>query len=149
MDLLYWEGHYAWIKNFQGFIFDVRAKHEKKYLCKRCFGVLVSEMSFKMHRELCTRLDFDSTIYTFPIEGSTVKFKTFVICSDHVYSFMLILNFFSRTTVENPHQNEAEIEFFMQSTSRVRRDFIQWHLLQVRQIFSLKHKRLPMSATGF
>ena len=43
IDLLYWEGHYAWIKNFPRFICDVRHKHDKRFLCKRCFGVLISE----------------------------------------------------------------------------------------------------------
>ncbi len=38
IDLLYWEGHYAWIKSFSGILSDLRKHKGKLYFCKRCFA---------------------------------------------------------------------------------------------------------------
>ena len=38
VDLLYWGGHYAWIKDFSGFFSDINKYNGHKYFCKRCFG---------------------------------------------------------------------------------------------------------------
>ena len=35
IDLLYWEGHYAWIKNFSALFSDVNKAEHKMYFCKR------------------------------------------------------------------------------------------------------------------
>ena len=31
IDLIYWDEHYAWIKNFQSFIYDISPSHRAKY----------------------------------------------------------------------------------------------------------------------
>ena len=74
IDLLYWDGHYAWIKRFSSFIFDLSPKHSMKFFCKRCFGVFLTDTTYKRHLEICSRPDFDSVIYRFPTPGQKIKF---------------------------------------------------------------------------
>ncbi|KAF0146965.1 MAG: hypothetical protein FD188_3559 [Ignavibacteria bacterium] len=74
IDLLYWDGHYAWIKRFSAFIFDLSPKHSMKFFCKRCFGVFLTDTTYKRHLEICSRPDFDSVIYRFPPPGQKIKF---------------------------------------------------------------------------
>ena len=74
IDLLYWEEHYALIKKFSAFIYDLSPKHSQKYFCKRCFGVFLTQHTFQRHEELCSRSDFDSVIYRFPPPQTTIKF---------------------------------------------------------------------------
>ena len=54
---------------------SMRYKHVKIFLSKRCFGVFISESSFNAHQDLCYRADFDSFLFTFPIERTILKFK--------------------------------------------------------------------------
>ena len=74
IDLLYWKEHYAWIKYFSRFICDLSGGHRQKFFCKRCFGVFLTNSTFVLHLEHCARSDFESVIYTFPPEGTTIKF---------------------------------------------------------------------------
>ena len=75
IDLLYWDEHYAWIKNFQSFIYDISPSHRAKVFCKRCFGVFLSPETYQQHTELCSRPDFDSIIYRFPPPETMIKFS--------------------------------------------------------------------------
>ena len=75
VDLLYWNQHYAWIKNFNSFIYDLSGAHDKKNFCKRCFGVFLTVNSYKRHLNVCSRPDMDSMLYSFPAEGSKLSFK--------------------------------------------------------------------------
>jgi len=74
IDLLYWQEHYAWIKRFSAFIYDLSPKHSEKLFCKRCFGVFLTQQSFQRHQEICSRSDFDSVIYRFPPPQTLIKF---------------------------------------------------------------------------
>ncbi|KAF0146940.1 MAG: hypothetical protein FD143_3161, partial [Ignavibacteria bacterium] len=76
IDLLYWGGHYAWIKKFSAFIYDLSPKHSIKFFCKRCFGVFLTESTYTRHQEICSRPDFDSVIYRFPPPGQKIKFTS-------------------------------------------------------------------------
>ena len=90
IDLLYWNEHYAWTKNFSRLINDLSGKHSKKYFCKRCFGVFLCQTTFDRHQEICSRPDFENMIYTLPPPGSKIKFtniqfqlkSSFVIYAD-------------------------------------------------------------------
>ena len=74
IDLLYWNEHYAWIKSFSRFIADLSPGHRVKFFCKRCFGLFLNSDTFHKHHEICDRPDFESVIYLFPPEGTTLKF---------------------------------------------------------------------------
>ena len=74
IDLLYWNEHFAWIKNFSGFIFDLSPAHAVKTFCKRCFGVFLSPETFARHELVCSRTDFDSILFRFPPNGTKIKF---------------------------------------------------------------------------
>lgn len=75
IDLLYFEGHYAWIKNFSRFIGDLRGRHGVKTFCKRCFGIFTTEAGFQTHQVYCSRGNFNSIIYSFPAPGSVIEFR--------------------------------------------------------------------------
>ena len=38
IDLLYFDGHYAWIKNFNRLFSDLTKHNGQKFFCKRCLG---------------------------------------------------------------------------------------------------------------
>ena len=90
IDLIYWDEHFAWIKNFSRFIYDLSPKHSSKFFCKRCFGVFYSNETFDRHQEICSRPDFDNVLYTLPPPGTKLKFtniqnqlkSSFVIYAD-------------------------------------------------------------------
>ena len=75
IDLLYFDEHYAWIKNFSAFMNDKNSDSHKRLWCKRCLGHFWSEHSFQTHQMYCKRSDFCDQIYTMPAEGSKVRFK--------------------------------------------------------------------------
>ncbi len=75
VDLLYWSEHYAWIKNFEGFVYDSTGHKERKFVCRRCFGRFAREPTFERHRLRCTRENFDSVLMTLPPEGTSISFK--------------------------------------------------------------------------
>ena len=75
IDLLYWDEHYAWIKSFSAFIYDLSKSHSTKYFCKRCFGLFLSQETMTNHAEYCNRPDFDGIFLRFPEPGSILKFK--------------------------------------------------------------------------
>ena len=75
IDLLYFNGHYAWIKNVSR-LFSQLTKHNGRYFyCKRCLGHFNHERRFLRHQQLCTRVDYISTLHILPEPDSTIKFK--------------------------------------------------------------------------
>jgi len=38
VDLLFWNGHFAWIKNFSRFLGDTTKNGHVRLYCKRCLG---------------------------------------------------------------------------------------------------------------
>ena len=75
IDLLYWDGHYAWIKNFSALFSDVNKGEHKMLFCKRCLGHFISKESLANHQRNCQMAGFTSTIYTMPQPGAILKFK--------------------------------------------------------------------------
>jgi len=75
IDLLYWKGHYAWIKNFSALFSDVNKGEHKMFFCKRCLGHFISSVSLAHHQRNCQMSGFMSTIFTMPNPDSTLKFK--------------------------------------------------------------------------
>ena len=74
IDLLYWEGHYAWIKSFSGFLSDLTKHNHKLYFCKRCFGHSNTETALKKHQIFCHQPDWCNQAFIFPEQGETLRF---------------------------------------------------------------------------
>ena len=109
IDLLYWNEHYAWIKNFSRFIYDLSPAHRPKFFCKRCFGLFLNSETFHRHHKICDRPDFDSMIFLFPSEGTTLKFHN----SRHQLKvpFIIYADFESLLLPEDapiPHANQVK-----------------------------------------
>ena len=75
IDLLYWKNHYAYIKNFSAFIFDLHWSHRKIDFCKQCFGFFIDKDSYNLHLQYCTLAGIPDPIYIFPPEHSVLNFK--------------------------------------------------------------------------
>ena len=74
IDLLFWNGHFAWIKSFTRFLGDQNTNGHIRYFCKRCFGRLTTHDALKNHQEFCTAVDGFRQIYTMPEENTKLKF---------------------------------------------------------------------------
>ena len=74
VDLLYWQGHFALITNFERFLYDITRMRVKKWFCRKCFGHFMSEDALGRHHLFCNRPNFSNTIYTLPPPGTTIKF---------------------------------------------------------------------------
>ena len=75
VDLLHWNGHYAWIKNFSRFMGDISKKHYVKHFCRKCLGHFSFEAILLDHSKWCTGDDNISQVYTMPEEGSILSFE--------------------------------------------------------------------------
>ena len=74
-DLLFWNGHYAWIKSFTGFLADQYTSNRLCFYCKRCFGRFTVQSALDNHKKFCTAIDACQQIYTMPAEGTKLKFR--------------------------------------------------------------------------
>ena len=52
LDLLYWDEHYAWLKNYTAFVCDKSTRH-KLYHCKRCLSHFTNERTCEAHKKNC------------------------------------------------------------------------------------------------
>jgi len=75
--LLYWEGHYAWIKSFSGFLSDLTKHKGKLHFCKRCFGHSNTEKALEKHQIFCHQPDWCNQAFIFPDQGETLRFTNF------------------------------------------------------------------------
>ena len=74
IDLLYLDGHFAWIKDFSRLMNDI-TKHDYRYFwCKRCFGHFKEEETLARDKQLCTRENFISNVHILPESASSIKF---------------------------------------------------------------------------
>lgn len=75
VDLLYWSDHWAWIKNFSRFCYDLNEHKTKKYICKRCFSHFYDSEKLENHKIYCSRPDYSDTIFSLPAPGTFLKFE--------------------------------------------------------------------------
>jgi hypothetical protein len=75
IDLLFWNGHYAWIKSFTRFLGDQNSNGHTRYFCKRCLGRFTQEHTLATHQQFCMAMDGCKQIYTMPREGDKLVFK--------------------------------------------------------------------------
>ena len=74
IDLLYWDGHYAWIKDFTRLMRDFSKHKGRYYWCKRYFNRFQAENTLDRHRQLCTRENFISNVHILPEPATSLKF---------------------------------------------------------------------------
>jgi hypothetical protein len=75
IDLLYWKEHFAWIRNFDAFMFDATQSRNRKFFCRRCLGHFTLTSQLEKHLRYCAGDHISSTIYSMPDEGSACEFK--------------------------------------------------------------------------
>ena len=75
IDLLYWDGHYALITDFEKLLYDITKMKVRKYICRQCFGHFVSQDRLTKHQLFCSRADFNPSIFTLPPPGTILKYK--------------------------------------------------------------------------
>ena len=100
VNLMYWDEHYAWIRDISGLFSDLTKRDHKIFFCLRCLGHFRTEENLEIHSKYCSRENFNSTIYTLPKPDTKLKFKNeknqmrfpFVIYAD----FECILNHVDR-----------------------------------------------------
>ena len=85
VDLLHWNEHYAWIKDFSRFMGDISKKHYVKHFCRKCLGHFTSEAILMEHSKWCNGDDNISQVYTMPEEGSTLKFENIMALDQHPF----------------------------------------------------------------
>lgn len=73
-DLLYWNQHYAWIKNFSRFMSDATLHKGASYYCKRCLGRFRLASALANHRQYCVSVDDCKQIFAMPPEDTKLKF---------------------------------------------------------------------------
>ena len=73
IDLLFWDDHYAWIKNFRRFMADL-SSHNTLFWCRRCLGHFDNAAVLSIHRKYCEGLDSSGQILLLPDKSTRVKF---------------------------------------------------------------------------
>ena len=79
-NLLYWNEHYAPIKNIDRLFSDISKHHSRKNFCLRCLGHFTTPAILERHQMLCSRDDFMSVVHVLPrpnSEESHIKFREF------------------------------------------------------------------------
>jgi hypothetical protein len=75
VDLLYWNAHFAWIKNFSRFMGDLTKHKGTLHYCKRCMGHFQSDSAFAMHKLCCRGAEGCIPVYKMPSKPTLVEFK--------------------------------------------------------------------------
>ena len=73
IDLLYWKEHYAWLKNFERFLYDVTKHKAKKYVCRRCFAHFPKKDSLHNHSVMCRKPDFINSTESVAPDDTGIK----------------------------------------------------------------------------
>ncbi len=74
VNLLYWKGHYAWIKDFPRLLSGVSKHQSRKHFCMRCFSHFSTAAILQKHSEICTG-ETCQQVLTMAPEGSVLKFR--------------------------------------------------------------------------
>jgi len=69
IDLLYFNNHYAWIKNFSRLYTAQITKNEHEhFFCKKCYSHYNTVERYNRHKQICTRKDFCSIIHLYALQ---------------------------------------------------------------------------------
>lgn len=74
LDLLFWDGHFAWIKHFSRFLGDTNKNEHSRFYCKRCFGHFSEQRLLENHHQFCKSVDDYKQIFTMPEKGTKLSF---------------------------------------------------------------------------
>ena len=74
IDLLYWDGYFACIKDFSRLMNDITKHNGRYFWCKRCFGRFQAEDTLDRHKQFCTRENLISNVHILSKPGTSLKF---------------------------------------------------------------------------
>ena len=77
IDLLFWNGHYAWIKNFGGFMHDLVNGRHTLYFCRKCLGHFFDEEKLTIHSKYCHPTEGRKQVIQLPSLPTELKFKNY------------------------------------------------------------------------
>ena len=79
LDLLYFDQHWACIRNFSRFMADSNRHEHRRHWCKRCLGSFRMAEQLEEHQLYCRHDSYTKTIVTMPDKGvnDIIKFKNF------------------------------------------------------------------------
>ena len=103
INLLYWNGHFAWISNFERLMSGVSKHNGKKHFCMRCFCHFSCPDVLKSHKEICTGETCQQQLTMAP-EGSTLKFRN--VRYQQTCPFIIYADFECLTTEVDPNTEE-------------------------------------------
>jgi hypothetical protein len=75
IDLLFFDDHYAWIKNFDRFVSDISKTKRRQHFCKLCFNHFYKAEALEKHQLHCQPDDKCEQLINMPPPGSDVKFN--------------------------------------------------------------------------
>lgn len=75
-EVLYWQGHFALITNFDLFLGNIRAMRTKSWFCQKCVQHFMSEDALKLQHLFCNWPNFSNIIDTLPPPGTTDMYKS-------------------------------------------------------------------------
>ena len=90
-DLLYWNGHYAWIRDFSRFMGDISTHHGKKFFCRRCLGHFTEEIKLCEHMKYCSGKEGMQQVIQLPVDPQPLKFKKY--CRQQRLPFVIYADF--------------------------------------------------------
>ena len=115
-NLLYWNEHYAPIKNIGRLFSDISKHDHHKNFCFRCLGYFSSPELLARNQKLCSREDFMSVVHVLPkpnSEKSHIKFREFSNTSKA--PFVICANFESilePIDMQNKHTHYSQLHKF-------------------------------------
>ena len=74
IELLFWDEHYAWIKNFRRFMADM-SSHNTLHWCRRCMGHFDNADVLKTHHLSCRGVDSSGQVLLTPDASRKGKFE--------------------------------------------------------------------------
>ena len=77
IDLLYWSGHFAWIKDFNRLMYDITKHREKKFFCHKCLDHCQDEESLAIHSRNCVPKEGLQQVITLPADPLPLKFRNY------------------------------------------------------------------------
>ena len=92
IDLLYFQEHWAWIKNFSRFMGGINQHHGGGYYwCKRWLGHFRMGSEYLKHQQHCMTDDVSTTVMTMAPLGTVLKFK--IITNKQDMPFLVFADF--------------------------------------------------------
>ena len=73
VDLLFWNEHFAWIKDFSRFLYYITKTRNKKYFCKRCLNHFWKKHTLEIHSKVCSHECGEGRVFTMPREGEKLE----------------------------------------------------------------------------